>query len=79
VIAPLLAFSVPKFTDRREKASVVSAELEHPSPENEAALRREAAKTKSIALKFDLVVAGSLFVVLNATLSLVSPWRKPAA
>jgi hypothetical protein len=66
VLAAILSFVVPVSVDRREYAKVVVANYTNPNSANEAALKLERSKNQRIALGIHIVVAGVLFVLMNA-------------
>ena len=74
VIATTVAFAIPVFVDRLDYTRAVVNYTKNSNPENDAAWRVETAKNERIQLLVRLMVAGFLFLDMNAIWVALQRW-----
>jgi len=76
LLATVVAFAIPVFVDRQEYTRAVTNYVKNPSPENDALLRVEGAKSRRISFTTHLEASGVLFILMNAGWFLVCRWPR---
>jgi len=79
LLSTALAFAIPVFVDRHEYAKAVVDHVKNPNSENDATLKAERAKNQRLALRTNLVVAGVLFVGMNAGCFVARRWPRESS
>src|SRR2546421_12569120 len=79
LLSTALAFAIPGFVDRHEYGKAVVDHVKNPNSENDATLKAERAKNQRLALRTNLVVAGVLFVGMNAGCFVARRWPRESS